>query len=124
MWGTVCRFYFYNKVFVHFSQMGRTNHKRRQPSSKKPNKKHVRKKQSAIVQRCIQALNSDSDRFREKLSEPPKPPATKSQDGSLKHFKPIRIEVVESATLADAATLLESKFHLEEPDPSKEKQNS
>ncbi|VDK40361.1 unnamed protein product [Taenia asiatica] len=104
--------------------MGRTNHKRRQPNPKKPNKKQMRKKQSAIVQRCIQALNSDSDRFRTKLSEPPKPPVTKPPDGSLKHFKPIRIEVVEGAALADAAALLESNFHLEEPDSPKEKQDS
>ncbi|VDM33102.1 unnamed protein product [Hydatigera taeniaeformis] len=106
------------------SHMGRKKHKQPRPSSKKANKKQMRKKQSAIVQRCIQALNSKTDNFRAKLSEPQKSLPKKPPNGSLKHFKPIRIELVERAALADAANLLESKFHLGDTNPPGQKENS
>ncbi|CDS38008.1 ribosomal protein S2 [Echinococcus multilocularis] len=93
-------------------KMGRTNRNRPQRTSKKPIKKQMRKKQSAIVQRCIQALDSNAHLFRKKVSEPLKPSVTKPPGGFLKHFKPIQIETAESAGLVDVATLLGSKVHL------------
>nr|CDS20940.1 ribosomal protein S2 [Echinococcus granulosus] len=104
-------------------KMGRTNRKRPQRTSKKPIKKQMRKKQSAIVQRCIQALDSNAHRFRKKVSEPLEPSVTKPPDGSLKHFKPIQIKTAENAGLLDVATLLGSKFHLGESDSSEGKGN-
>lgn len=99
--------------------MTRSNSKRLQRSSKKTDKKQIRKKQAVLVQRCIQALNSNADSFRAKFTDPEPSRTTKSADGSLKHFKPIRIETVDKSTISDTVDMLENKFSIENQ-PKKE----
>ena len=101
--------------------MGRKNNNQPRHKSRKPDKKQMRKKQAALVQRCVELLNSNAEQFRAKLSNPPS--TTKPTTGSLKHFKPIRIETVGNSALANTAALLESKFSLKEVTPSKEQES-
>ena len=104
--------------------MARFNNSRSQRRCKKPDKKQIRKKQAVLVQRCVQLLNSNADQFRAKLSKPRTPPVIKPSDGSLKHFKPIKIEMVDESALRSATALLENKFSLEESDAPNEQKDS
>ncbi|VDD82939.1 unnamed protein product [Mesocestoides corti] len=84
--------------------MARINKKPRAP--KKKDKKQQRKKQAALVERCIEALNSNVTRFREKISVA-KEVAEKPPNGTLKHFQPIRIDTVERSVLTETAAALD-----------------
>ncbi|VDO05585.1 unnamed protein product [Rodentolepis nana] len=84
--------------------------------SQRSSKKRLRKKQAVLVKRCVQALNSNADIFRSKMSNAEPSQSAKAQsDGTLKHFKPIRIETVDQSTISDAVDMLENKFTIDEP---------
>ncbi|KAM3175472.1 hypothetical protein ACTXT7_008471 [Hymenolepis weldensis] len=92
-------------------------------SSKKIDKKRLRKKQAVLVKRCVQALNSNAEFFRSKISNTQPSQSAKTQsDGVLKHFKPVRIETVNKSTISEAVNMLENKFTIEEPDQKEEKE--
>nr|CDS31088.1 hypothetical transcript [Hymenolepis microstoma] len=103
--------------------MTRPNDAKSQRSSKKPNNKRLRKKQAVLVKRCVQALNSNVDIFRSKISSAEPSQSTRAQsDGALKHFKPIRIETVDPSVISDAVDMLESKFTIDEPGQEEKKE--
>ncbi len=102
------------------------NNARSQLRSKRPDKKQQRKKQAALVERCIKALNHNANHFREKLAhaeaDSTNATATAAQapSGELKHFEPIRIDTVGREALTDTADLLDKQFTLSEDSTERE----
>lgn len=94
----------------------------------RPNKKQQRKKQAALVERCIKALNTNSDKFRQSFAtqNTTKPtvnnnPSLIQPTGELKHFEPIRIDTVDRAQLTDTVNMLEKQCFLDKtPGDSKD----
>ncbi|BHF81207.1 hypothetical protein SprV_0702433700 [Sparganum proliferum] len=103
------------------SAMGRNSGQRGRKS--KPDKKQQRKKQKALMERCLQALNQNAAEFREKLAGGEALKQT-SDGGSgaeldgasrpLTHFQPVRINCLTKETLSDAVDMLSEKFTLDE----------
>ncbi|VDN22944.1 unnamed protein product [Dibothriocephalus latus] len=101
--------------------MGRSSGQRSRKT--KPDKKQQRKKQKALMERCVQALNQSAAGFREKLANGD---ALKQTGGGgdvvelegasrpLAHFQPVRINCLSKEALSDAVDILSEKFTLAE----------
>uniref|UniRef100_A0A0X3QAX0 Uncharacterized protein n=1 Tax=Schistocephalus solidus TaxID=70667 RepID=A0A0X3QAX0_SCHSO len=102
--------------------MGRNSVQRARKS--KPDKKQQRKKQKALMERCLQALNQNAAEFREKLAggevlKQVGGGGVVELDGSsrpLAHFQPVRINCLSQETLSHAVDMLREKFTLNEKD--------
>nr|VZI07409.1 unnamed protein product [Spirometra erinaceieuropaei] len=99
--------------------MGRNSGQRGRKS--KPDKKQQRKKQKALMERCLQALNQNAAEFREKLAGGEALKQTSDGGAELEgasrplaHFQPVRINCLTKETLADAVDMLSEKFTLDE----------
>ncbi|KAL7057163.1 hypothetical protein AAHC03_019246 [Spirometra sp. Aus1] len=99
--------------------MGRNSGQRSRKS--KPDKKQQRKKQKALMERCLQALNQNAAEFREKLAGGEALKQTSNGGAELEgdsrplaHFQPVRINCLTKETLSDAVDMLSEKFTLDE----------